>query len=182
MQTFKAIQLIRDDHKTLRGLFRQIEVANTRAPEMHDGVAKEIFMLLEVHFAIEEEYFYPLLQDVILPDPGANSDIRDLADRGIEDHAAARNQIQALRSILGDTSRFRSQMGDLIDMVEAHMEEEEQDVLPFAESALGPVLDDMGRKMEARKRELIDLPEYLDARPEVVQYPHGGEQSRRHLF
>jgi len=49
MKPISAIQLLRDDHKKILGLFRQLEVIEARAPEMRDAVVLELFEEFLIH-------------------------------------------------------------------------------------------------------------------------------------
>src|SRR5689334_6184494 len=58
-------QLLRDDHKRLKGLLRQLEVAGLRLPETKASIIRETVTELEVLARIEEDVVYPALLEVL---------------------------------------------------------------------------------------------------------------------
>ncbi len=169
-----AIQLFRDHHKTIRGLFRQLEAIDVRAHEMKDGVVKETFMELEIHFQLEEEYLYPVIRSK------ADEDGRATLEGCRGAHLALRNRIQALRERGIANEYFNMGLSTLIAEAEEHLEEEEVVLFPLAKMNLGDqVLAPLEEQIRRRHRELMLQPRYRDALPEIVQNPNGGEQMRK---
>ena len=52
-----ALQLLRDDHKKVKDLFKQFEDSDDKAEKKR--ICDEVIMELDVHTRIEEEIFYP---------------------------------------------------------------------------------------------------------------------------
>lgn len=171
MGSITATQLLRDDHKVIKGLIIQSETAETRAPEMRGGVIRELFMYLEIHSRLEEEHFYPELEKY--------PETASLIVVSIEDHEQLKKLIQGLREMDPITAEFEDQLEELISLAPFHIETEEQSLFPLAEKLLGPRLEELGRQMHTRKAELMKSPQYRDAQPGLVQDPHGGEQMRK---
>lgn len=153
-----ATQFLRDNHKVLRGLFRQLETAD-RHPEMKDGIVREITAQFEVHSTIEEELFYPALK-AALPE----------GEQALIDEAVAAHH---------DAATLLQRLPEFVSSVETHMSDEETRLFEMAEKVLGTQLETLGQKLVARHEQLLASPKYRDARPEVVQNPNGGEQSRK---
>lgn len=176
-----ATRLLRDDHKTLRGLFRQLEaMENGRAQEMRPGVESEILMLLFVHSRLEEELFYPSLND-FFADQVLPEDIRAHLHESQDDHQIMKDLSRRLRE-QGDRGARKELFDELIQACESHLEREERELLPFVEkdSTQDPERwKTLGSHMERLKAELVNLPEFRQALPEHVQNPHGGEQKRK---
>ncbi|MGZ3687051.1 MAG: hemerythrin domain-containing protein [Bdellovibrionota bacterium] len=166
MKNTHATRLLRNDHKELTGLFRQFEAVDLRAHEMKIGVAREIFAKIEIHTRLEEEFFYPLLEDA------------SLAEDALEDHREMRAQIAELFDSRADQVQFDAKMVELIETMEAHVYREENVLIPKAEEALGAALDALGEEMLKRKESLLKMHEFRDAHPQFAQNPHGGEQKR----
>jgi hemerythrin-like domain-containing protein len=173
MEPTYATQLMRNNHKVLRGLFRQFEVVDRRAHEMKQGVVNEILMMLEVHFELEEEFLYPALKN------SAKEHDRELADHALAQHEEIRQLMTAIRRRSIQEENFNIGALNLISTAEEHLKFEQEETYKAAEVALGSLLDEMGPRMQARQEELIASPRYKNARPSVVQNPHGGEQKRK---
>ncbi|MCM2276981.1 MAG: hemerythrin domain-containing protein [Oligoflexia bacterium] len=175
MTQLSATQVLRDNHKTIRGLFRQYEGVRRKTPEMRDGVVRELFMMLDVHFRLEEEFLYPLVAHTG-SEPGTA-----LTDDCEREHASIRALIQGLRRRGTRDEFFDTGFTNLVTTCEEHLAREEGELFLLAESELAEALseDGLAESMENRRKALIAAPEYRDARPEVVQNPHGGEQMRK---
>lgn len=168
-----ATRILRDDHKRLEGLFRQYEAIGSRAPEMKQGVVREIFMELEVHSKIEEDIFYPAFELV------TDTEGQALIAQSLEDHDQVSQKIIELKDLEMGDEELDSRLAELISDVEDHMEREETELLPRAERILWSEMEKLGIQMEKRQAELMASPEYDLSRPETVQNPHGGEQMRK---
>lgn len=173
MENKNATQLLRDDHKRIRGLFRQFEAVDVRAHEMKSGVVREIFMELEIHSRLEQELFYPAFQSAA----GELSTV--LVGKALDEHKVVQGIIDELRARGVDESGFDSRFAELIEEVQLHIDEEEKEMLRDAEMSMPGQLQELGARMSRRRSELLQQPEYRDARPGVVQNPNGGEQIRK---
>jgi hemerythrin-like domain-containing protein len=174
MNSISAIQLLRDDHKKLRGLFRQVEVIEMRAPEMKIPVVKEIFEEIAVHSALEEQIFYPLVHQLIQERFKGEGNESGLIDQSFSDH----NEISELirqSSVAQDFSKLE----EIIGLVEAHVETEEKELFPFVEKHFAEHLERMGLEMSLLKETLRAKNGITDAaQPGHPQNPNRGEQIR----
>lgn len=169
-----AIQLFRDHHKTIRGLFRQLEAVDRRAHEMKAGVVRETFMELEIHFQLEEEYLYPVIESK------ADEEGRATLEECRGSHLGLRNRIRAMRERNIDDEYFNLGLNTLIADIEQHLEQEETALFPLAKMTLGDEqLAPMEEQIRKRHKDLMRQPRYRDALPEIVQNPNGGEQIRK---
>ena len=173
-QSFTATHLLRDDHKKIKGLIRQLEAAPQRAREMTSGVLKELCMELEIHGVIEKELFYPALIDAT-----DDISIRFQIEQGLAAHDEISNLMTEFEGLQQDETRFKDKFQELTESVELHIKDEEEILLAQADTLLGGQLIELGNKMMERRSELIQLPQYQSAQPEVVQNPNGGEQMRK---
>jgi hypothetical protein len=176
--TTRATQLIRDDHKKIHGLFRQFEVVDLRAHEIKRALIAEIFMELEIHAQIEEEMFYRTLLNVL--DEGRRGSINEARN----EHEQVKGLISELKQLPVDQESFNPKFGELIQSVEEHIEKEEREILPLMEGTDSPILSEeetrnLSYRMQVRKLELMEKPEYEVARSRPAQYPNGGEQKRK---
>lgn len=143
-----ALDLLTADHNRVRGLFSRWkdadeagDVATARA------LAESIFTELDVHTSIEEKIFYPAVHDV-------DDEIGEVVDEGLEEHHVADVLMGELRELEPGADEWTAKMKVLIESVEHHAEEEEEELFPPLRSALGAEeLDDLARRLEAGKAE-----------------------------
>ena len=144
-----ALSLLTADHNRVRGLFARFQTAEEEkdAATMMELAAK-IIVELEVHTTIEEELFYPEIK-------GANEEIKDVVDEGVEEHHVAKTLIEEIKGLTPEDDAWAAKMKVLIESVEHHAEEEEQEMFPEVRKALDKAqLEDMGMRLEARKAQL----------------------------
>jgi hemerythrin superfamily protein len=170
METVSATQLLRNDHKVVKGLFRQSEAVEARAPEMKQGVVREICALLTIHARIEEDVFYPALRE--------NPRTAALIANSYEDHREAMALIETIEAANREGHDVSAQLSELISAIETHVETEETELFPVAEKVIASKLEMLGQKMFALKQQLLKSPY---AHPGLVQDPNGGEQMRKSI-
>ena len=173
MENSHATQLLRDDHKKVKGLFRQFEAVDSGAKETKMGLVEETLMELEVHSTIEEEIFYPAVSEA------GDEKMRGIIDQGLAAHQQVDKLIGELRDLDPEDRLFNDRFNELIENVQMHIEEEEKAILPHSEYLLDGQMHDLGLKMVARKHELLASPKYHTTQPGVTQSPGGGEQKRK---
>lgn len=145
-----AIALLEQDLRKLRRLLSELvdptdEAATTRS-ELLQRVDKE----LDVHARIMEEVFFPALKDE------ANRHHATVSFQASADHRAVeRMVIPDLKHTEPGTPEFTGRARVLQEMVENHAREEEQSMFTRARELFSPdQLADLGRRLDARKREL----------------------------
>ena len=140
-----AVKLLKDDHEKVKGLFRQFERA--RSDDKKRQLADEIMTELEVHSKIEEEIFYPAVREKVGED--------ELVAEAVEEHHVVDVLMQEIKQLDPSDERFEAKMTVLIENVEHHIEEEEEDMLPDAKKKLGKDVEALGDQMEQRKQQLM---------------------------
>jgi hemerythrin superfamily protein len=144
-----ALDLLTADHNRVRGLFARYRAAeeDERADEML-LVAEKLVSELDVHTTIEEEIFYPAIHDL-------SEDLADVVDEGVEEHHVAKVLIEELGEVESGSDQWKAKMTVLIENVEHHAEEEEQEMFPDIRSASDAATrESLGQRLEARKRAL----------------------------
>ena len=144
-----ALTLLTADHNRVRGLFARFQTAeeSENVPEMTQLAAK-IIVELEVHTTIEEEIFYPAIK-------GADEEIKDTVDEGIEEHHVAKVLIEEIKMLTPDDDAWAAKMKVLIESVEHHATEEEEEMFPEVRKNFDKgALEDLGVRLEARKAQL----------------------------
>ncbi len=142
------IEMLTKDHDKVKQLFREYESAGDRAYDRKQGIADEVFTELEIHSAIEEEIFYPALQD------SGDEEGQKIVAEAIEEHRLVKQLISELRGLDVQDQQFDAKFKVLTENVEHHAEEEESEMFPEVEDVLEDELDELGARMKARKEEL----------------------------
>ena len=145
-----AIQLLKEDHRTVEGLFEQFEKA--RGDGRKEKLAKQICLELKVHAMLEEELFYPALRGKIDDD--------DL-DEALVEHDGAKLLINEIEAGGAGDEFYDAKVKVLKEQIEHHVKEEErQSGNIFSEARKTDVdLDALGEQMALRKQELLALAE-----------------------
>ena len=141
-----AIVLLKEDHKRMRSLFRQFEKAGDAAYATKGRLSKRILEELTVHTYIENECMYPETRELM---PDLEDDILE----SYEEHHVADVLCLELATMSPKDDHFTAKMTVLIENVEHHMDEEEQDWFPKVRKGLGrKTLQDMGDRMVTMKK------------------------------
>ncbi|PZS24716.1 MAG: hemerythrin [Pseudonocardiales bacterium] len=147
-----AIVLLKNDHKEVRRLFTQFEKAGENAQATKGQLVKKIIELLTVHTYLENEVMYPEVRK-LLPD------LEDDVLESYEEHHVADILCAELMMLNPDDERFDAKTTVLIENVNHHIDEEEQEWFPKVRSGLGrKQLQEMGAKMEQMRRKAPTSP------------------------
>lgn len=143
-----AISLLKADHRMVEDLFSQIE--SSRDP---DEIAELVIALqtaLSVHARIEEEVFYPALRAAVAGDRDAG----DLLDEAFIEHGSLKHCMVDISTTSGDDQFYRARIKVLKEYVKHHVEEEETQLMPLAESS-GIDLGSLGAVLAERRETLM---------------------------
>jgi len=141
-----AIVLLKKDHQEMRKLFRAFEKAGENATATNSRVATQILEALTVHTYIENEVMYPRVR-ALLPE------VEDDVLESYEEHHVADLLVMELSAMKADAERFVPKMTVLIENVEHHMDEEEQEWFPKVRQGLGrKQLQEIGDELAERKK------------------------------
>jgi hemerythrin superfamily protein len=139
-----ATQIIRQDHKKVEGLFNKFE--QTQGADAKRRLAENAMAELEVHAALEEEIFYPAVEREVESAASMISEAR-------EEHQTVKQLIAELKGMEETDEEFESQFSELVENVQHHVEEEENEMLPkVEESSLD--LNSLGDQMSKRRQAL----------------------------
>ena len=142
-----SILLLKNVHKQIRKLFRDFKKAGDNARATKGKLVDRIIELLTVHTYIENEVMYPRVR-ALLPE------VEDDVLESYEEHHVADVLVMELSTMKPDDERFTAKTMVLIENVEHHIEEEEEEWFPKVREGLGrKVLQELGAEMiEARKK------------------------------
>lgn len=136
-----AFQLLKADHRKVEQLFSQLESANGKRKLQ---VFEQIKTELELHTHIEEKVFYPVLEEP--------EETHDLALEAYEEHDVVKRLLKELGRAKTADDEWEAKAKVLQENVEHHVEEEENELFPKAETALGAEeIESLGDQMEAEK-------------------------------
>jgi hemerythrin-like domain-containing protein len=144
-QPVDAIAMLKADHQWVKDLFAQYKA--TSNPATKRMLAEYVFVELETHAQLEENIFYPAVNE-------GTDDGPDLVKASVQDHETVQQLIQELQGMEHDTDAFEAKFHELIRNVEHHVEEEEAEMFPLAEQALAEDLDEISEEMQELKAEL----------------------------
>ena len=136
-----AIALLTKDHDQVRRLFEQFRSAQDASNgQLMRETADKIFAELEVHTTIEEEIFYPAAR-------GKDEEIDETLDESLQEHHVVDVLMEEMRGIESGSDEWVAKMTVLIENVEHHADEEEQELFPDTRKELGDE-----RMEDARRR------------------------------
>jgi iron-sulfur cluster repair protein YtfE (RIC family) len=146
-----ACQLLDADHIAVKHLF--VEYARlATAPTAADGagrraIAMKICEELTVHAQIEEEIFYPALQEAL-------PDAQDLLEEARAEHQEAKELIGQIQSLRAADAAMDALVAELNRAIEHHVKEERDEIFPKAKAAPDLDLDALGEQLRERQQEL----------------------------
>ncbi|HVT22478.1 MAG TPA: hemerythrin domain-containing protein [Mycobacteriales bacterium] len=134
--------MLKDDHKRVRALFRDFKKAGDNAEATKARLVDKIIEELTVHTYLENEGMYDDVRKLV---PELEEDILE----SLEEHHVADLLCMELAMMSPENSHFDAKVTVLIESVEHHIEEEENEWFPKVREALGrKELQEIGARME----------------------------------
>ena len=145
-----ATTILKKDHRLLSGLFWTLQKTTNAA--MRKTIFTQIQNLIEIHTQAEEEIFYPAVQNLYTT--AAQQQV-----------AEARREHQRIKDLCNqvlmhdpNSFEFISKVNELKETLERHVEEEENEMFPLAQSnTSGEELHHLGLRIHDRKVQLKEL-------------------------
>ena len=147
-----AIQLLKEDHKKVRALLAELESTTSRGVKTRTQLLEKVGAELRAHAKIEEEIFYPAFKAA-----SEKSDDEKMYFEAKEEHRAVELLVLPdLEKTDPASECFGGRAKVLKELIEHHAGEEEKEMFPRARKLLDAAeLEELGARMEARKRELL---------------------------
>jgi hypothetical protein len=147
MASKDAITLLKEDHREAEKLFKDFEEA--KGDGRKQKLAHEICLGLAVHFALEEEIFYPACEGVVDGDE---------LKEGYVEHDAAKLLVAEIEANEdADDDFFDTKVHVLQEEIEHHIKEEEEPNGIFAQARKGKLdMEALGERIAERKKELTE--------------------------
>lgn len=137
----KATDLLKKQHRQVEKLFKQCEKA--KEPRQRRQLMGQIVEMLKMHTKIEEEVFYPAVREL------RTSKAEEMIDEAFEEHHVVDLVLAELPRVDPEDERFDAKITVLSELVEHHVEEEEEEMFPMAEKKLGAErIKELGQRME----------------------------------
>lgn len=139
-----AISLIKRDHRAVEHSYKQYqkEQDSEKGQERKRALAQEILDSLEMHAAMEEKYFYPVLRE-------------EDQEQGEGMISEAEGEHKQMKVLIKEAKHapvghgLDGKLQELMEIVMHHVKEEESEILPRAEEVLGEErLNELGSEME----------------------------------
>jgi hemerythrin superfamily protein len=139
-----AIELLTADHRTVEALFSQVKASSE---SKHRELFKTIKGELDTHAHIEETIFYPRLEKE------GKKDLADITREAFEEHKQMHTLLNELDGMGSrDKKTFEAKLTVLIENVEHHATEEEDEMFPMVEDKYSEdTLEAWGTEMQKEK-------------------------------
>jgi hemerythrin superfamily protein len=136
-----AITLLKNDHRKVEQLFKDIEKGDGNREQLFKELKKE----LEVHAEIEEKLFYPAVRDA--------KQTHDIVIESFEEHKQVKMVLMDLEQADKKTEHWLAGVKVLSEDVQHHVGEEENDLFPKVKDKIlsKEQLEDLGTRMEEMK-------------------------------
>jgi CBS domain-containing protein/hemerythrin superfamily protein len=148
-----AIALLKDDHRTVKDLFRQFERTGPRGAKTKRKLVDKMIEELSVHASIEEEIFYPEARAAV---EKAEENVLE----AYEEHHIVAWTLAELQDMQPDDERFDAKVTVLMELVREHIKEEEGGLFPQVRKALSrSELQELGDRMEQGRKSAPTRPQ-----------------------
>jgi len=131
----KATTLLVKQHTKVKGLFKKLESGKGDSSALLLELAND----LAGHMAIEQQIFYPTVRSLK----------EDLISESFEEHAIAELALKRLLATSPSDATFKAKVTALKELIEHHVEEEEEDLFPVVEKKIDDAqLETLGKRMK----------------------------------
>src|SRR3954467_995004 len=141
-----ALVVLKDDHAEVKRLFRAFE--KTDDPAKQGELAEQMIAALQLHTEVENTILYPAILKTL-------PDLEDEILESYEEHHAVDLIIAEIQKLEPTAENFKARVTVLIENVEHHIGEEEDEWFPKVRKALGrdELLQEWGEQMLSKMQE-----------------------------
>ncbi len=137
-----ALELLKQDHQAVKDLFDQIDDAEDG--KQRKKLFDQIDTQLNIHAHIEETVFYPEMQKI--------DELKDMVEEALEEHQEVKTLLEEIEGLDPDGDQFSASLEELMENVEHHVAEEEDEMFPkVRERCDQATLDRLGDQLESAK-------------------------------
>lgn len=145
-----ALDLLKQDHETVRELLDRLEKTTERAVKSRAEMLQKLQLELQIHTTLEEEIFYPAYTQA-----GGKEEAVMAAEAKEEHRTVDSLVLPDLMNTDPGSIPFTGRLKVLKELLEHHIEEEEEELFPQAQKLFDKTrLDELGQEMKSRKDEL----------------------------
>ena len=138
----KPMDLLKKQHREVKALFKKVE--KTENARERRTLMEQIATALEGHTTIEEELFYPAVRDL------QSKKAEEMVNEAFEEHHVVKLVLAELPGVDPSDERFEAKMTVLSELIEHHVEEEEEEMFKLAKKIDEDDLDELGERMKER--------------------------------
>jgi hemerythrin-like domain-containing protein len=136
-------QMLEKEHEEVKGILAKLESQSKGSAKTKEDLFLKLKEELIPHMKGEEKHFYPALKD--------GDETSDVAMEGIEEHHVAETVLKELDKLSKDAENWDAKLKVFKEIVEHHIEEEEEELFEAAEDALEE--DDLDKIMASFEKE-----------------------------
>lgn len=134
-----AIEFLKNQHREVETLFKRIESLGDKGGKDKKRIFDEIYEKLDTHARLEEKIFYP---------EGREAD-EDMTLEAYEEHDIVRTLLKKIAKTSPSDETFMAKVTVLKEVVQHHVEEEEEEYFPECEKELGEErLEELGQELK----------------------------------
>lgn len=142
-----AISLLKKDHATVKGLFKEVEDLGDRATTSRRKLFDRINQELTLHAQIEEHIFYPAFKE-----RAEDTEERNTVLEAFEEHAIVKTLLHELEGLEPSDETYAPKLTVLMELVRQHVKEEEGTLFRMAREMFDrDELEQVGQELEAAK-------------------------------
>jgi hemerythrin superfamily protein len=145
-----AIELLKQDHREVEGLFKEFEQLEKEGEGAAEQVIATACSELKIHDKLETEIFYPAVRQ-----QAAEEEVEDLLNEAEVEHDSVRSLIKTIEGMQGTDRKRLAHFTVLMEYVKHHVKEEEKEMFPKIKK-LDLDLEQLGEQMKQRKAELMN--------------------------
>ena len=144
-----ALDLLKEDHDQVKEMFDRFRDLGPEARAEKQRLFNRIAAALEVHAELEERIFYPAVRS------GKSEDAMEITLEAFEEHKIVETLLRQIRSLARGDARKDAKMKVLMESVEHHIEEEEDEIFGEAADLGDERLEDLGEQMQSLESDLL---------------------------
>lgn len=140
-----AFELLKQDHDKVSDLFDKLEDTTERAIKTREELFARLKMELDIHTQIEEEVFYPVLEEA--------DQTREMILESYEEHNIVKQLLDEMEQLPVDDETWTAKLRVLHENVDHHVDEEETQLFPKARGVLATrEIEELGVRLQAAKQ------------------------------
>jgi iron-sulfur cluster repair protein YtfE (RIC family) len=153
--------VLHQDHENVSTIFKKFEAFKGKqgSAQTCEYLFKELDTELSLHAQVEEDIVYPVFEE--------KQETREIIEESLDEHKEIESLLSDLREMPPDDENLEewmSQLEDLQERVEHHVQEEEGQLFPKAKKIISKAeAEQLGENVEATKEELRGKQDYQEA-------------------